>query len=234
MGAAVAVVLAAVPPVATTAAHEVYAETIQFCLVAFALPALVVVGWPVRAVPGRAGRRLRCALERAGDRRRAHPASARAAVPVAADVVVVVVWRTPPFVDALERHGWLLGPEVLSLLVVGVLSWVELVGCPPLEPRLAPPRRAVAAAVSMWAVWVVAYVVGFSHVSWYHGFHGTAGGLGSVADQELSSGVLWLGALCAFVPVVFSDLLAWLRNGADPDAELRALVRRERRWGPPG
>lgn len=220
-----------VPPLLTLARRYVYVETVQFGLFAYAVPALVVLGWPVRLLRGKRGGRVRVALGRLAFERKRHPDLVRSLAFVALDVAAVIVWRTPPLMDALQRHGWLLAVEIVSLAVCGVLLWTELVRCPPLEPRLHHPWRGVLAAISMWSAWVMAYAVGFSGAAWYVAFHHSAGALGTSADQELSTGVLWFCAVCAFVPVVFSDLLAWLRKGEDPDAELRRLVRREKSWG---
>jgi len=226
-------VLVFVPPVATVAHRFEFVETVQFDLAAFAVPALLVLGCPLRVVPGAGGDRLRAAAARLSDARRRHPSTWRALGFAALYVALLVAWRTPPLMDALERDRWLLVPEVLAFLVTGPLVWAEVVASDPLEPRLPHPWRGVVAALTMWSVWVTAYVVGFSHVSWYVAFHHAPGGLGTSADQELSTGALWFGAAAAFVPVVFVDLLAWLRSGEDPDAELRQLVRRERWWGRP-
>jgi cytochrome c oxidase assembly factor CtaG len=233
VGGLVALVLVFVPPVFPEAHRYEFVETVQFDLAAFAVPGLVVLGWPLRLPRGRTGHRLRLWALRLNWGRRRHPSSWRALGFAAVFIVLVILWRTPPFMDALERHRWLLVPEVLSFLVAGPPLWAELVRCPPLEPRAPHPWRAVVAAVTMWSVWVTAYAVGFSHVSWYVAFHHTAGEIGTSADQELSTGVLWFGAAAAFVPVVFADLLAWLRNGEDPDAELRTMLRKERWWGKP-
>jgi len=232
-GALVVLLAVAVPPGLTEAHRYEFVETLQFDLAGFALPALLVLGWPSRLLRGPAGGRLRARAVLFNEGRRRHPAAWRALGFAALDVALLVVWRTPPVMDALVRHGWLLVVEVASLAGGGVLLWLELVRSPPFEPRLPHPWRAAVAAVTMWAVWIFAYAVGFSGSSWYVAFHHLAGGLSTSADQELSTGFLWLGAAGAFVPVVFTQVVAWLRNGEDPDAELRALVRRERWWGRP-
>lgn len=233
LGAAVALLLVCLPPILTDAHRYEFVETVQFDLAGFALPALIVLGWPLRLVRGETGDRLRLWALRLNEGRRRHPSSWRSLGFAAIDVALLVLWRTPPLMDALERHRWLLVPEVLSLVVAGVPLWVELVRCSPLEPRVPHPWRGVVAALTMWSVWVMAYSIGFSDVSWYVAYHHVAGGLGTSADQELSTGALFFGAAAAFVPVVFVDLLAWLRNGDDPDAELRSIVRKERWWGRP-
>ncbi|MGH9102869.1 MAG: cytochrome c oxidase assembly protein, partial [Acidimicrobiales bacterium] len=232
--AAVAVVLVFVPPLWGGGRRYVFAETVQFCLVAFAVPGLLVVGRPWRwAAPGS---RLRELAGRLGRARERHPSPARAGMFAAVEVGAMVAWRTQAAVDALTRHWWLVVAEVVSLTVVGVGLWLELVACPPLRPRVPRPGRAVLAAACMWATWILAYVIGFSHGEWYVALD-RRGSLGWAADQQVAAGVLLLGALVAFMPVIFSDALAFLHGEGDPDAELRRLVRAERRagrWRGPG
>lgn len=231
IGALGALVLVFLPPIYTVAHRYEFVEAVQFDLAAFAVPALAVLGWPLRLVPGEVGDRLRLRALGLNERRRRHSSTWRALVFAAFFVAAAVAWRTPALVNALERDRWLLIPEVVSLVLTGVALWTELVRSPPLEPRVPPPWRAVVAVLTMWSVWVTAYAVGLSHTSWYGAYHHVAGGLGAEADQELSTGALWFGAAASFVPLVFADLLAWLRNGDDPDAELRTMVRREKWLG---
>ena len=57
------------------------------------------------------------------------------------------------------------------------------------------------------------------------------GGLSAAADQQVATAVLWLVAAASFVPVIFWNAMLWLRTDEDPDAELLALERAERRRG---
>lgn len=231
-GAFVVAALAFIPPVWDAAHRYEFVETVQFAIFAFALPPLLVIGRPWGHLGGRDDRgRLWRRLEALELGRRRHPYFWRAAVFAVADVALVVLWRIPPWMDAVARHRWLVGPEAVSLVVTGVGLWLELVACPPLSPRLPRPWRAVLAAVCMWATWIMAYVVGFSHVSWYRAFSHAGSLLGPSMDQELASAVVWFAAACAFVPVVFADVFGWLKSEEDPDAELRRLVRAARRSG---
>lgn len=226
-------VAAVVPPLATEAGRAVWAETLQFVLLALGAPALFVVGaafddrrgWHLL---GRTGVARLCALDQA---RRRHPSLVRALAFVVVDAGMIVAWRVPATVDALERHRWLLAVEAVALVVAGVGLWLELVASPPLSPRVARPWHAVLAAVSMWVIWVSSFVIGFSHVPWYRAIDHAGISLSAVADQEIAAGILWFSAACAFVPVVFGDIVAWLKEGDDPDAELRRLLRSERRSG---
>jgi cytochrome c oxidase assembly factor CtaG len=138
-------------------------------------------------------------------------------------MAAVIAWRTPGAVDAIERHQWLVALQAVSLAAVGVALWRELVGSGPIAPLR--PFRAVLAAVAMWTVWVVAYVAGFSATSWYVAFHHFAGrGLSAAADQQFATGVLWLAASLSFMPVVFWNVLAWLRSEDSREVGLGGAV----------
>lgn len=229
--AAALLVLVFVPPVWTESRRYEYVETLQFCLAAYGVPALLVVGRPWGRLGGEGRGRVWRLLERLGQRRLRHPHFMRAFAFVVLDAVLVILWRTPAWTDAVVRNRWLVPVEVVSLVVAGVLLWLELISCPPLSPRLHRPWRAVLAALAMWATWVMAFAVGFSHASWYRAFDHLHTGIGVVLDQEMGTAVLWLAAVCAYIPVVFADVMAWLKNDEDPDAELRKLVRAARRSG---
>ena len=54
--------------------------------------------------------------------RRRHPAVVRSLGFAFAFVGVVVAWRTPGLMDALQRHPWLLPIEIVSVVVTGVPS----------------------------------------------------------------------------------------------------------------
>jgi len=239
--AAFLAVAALVPPLSSEARRVEALEALQFALLAFAVPALVVVGAPWRLL-GLATRSRgvidaegRSVLDRphtadlmAADRRR-HPEGARSVAFVVLDLAAVVAWRVPATVDALARHSWLLPIEAAILVAAGIGLWLELVCSPPWTPRLARPKRMAVATVVMWTIWVTAYLVGLSHASVYQAYpHVTGHDLSVSADQALTTGVLWLTSLCAFLPVIFSNLVRWLRTEEDPDDVLYRLVRNGR------
>jgi hypothetical protein len=53
------------------------------------------------------------------------------------------------------------------LVAAGSALWLGLVESPPSLPALPRPLRAVFAAVAMWTIWVLAYILGFSQVAWF-------------------------------------------------------------------
>jgi cytochrome c oxidase assembly factor CtaG len=192
-----------VPPLNPLARTSETMNALQFAVLALAVPALVVLGAPWRHL----GPLTRLADARAA---RARPSTGLAALVV--QVGLVVAWRMPVLVSAVERRRWLLVVEAVTLLVAGIALWLELVTSPPMRPGTSPSRRIVLAAIAMWAVWIVAYVLGMAHGQGYSGFtHNPGHGLSGVADKQLATAVLWVAAAGAYLPVVFSNLFAWLR-----------------------
>ena len=231
-----------VPPLATYARRFEFIEALQFCLLAVVVPLFVTSGAPWRriglaaaqpptigddgAVVAPDGLRL---IDRLAFRRLHHPEPWRSVVAGAVYLALVIFWRITPTVDALARHPWLAFVEAASLVPAGVGMWLELVESPPLSPRLTRPHRVGMAALVMWVIWVLAYLVGLSHGAWYHGFdHAMATGISVSADQQLTTGVMWVVSGAAFVPVVFWNLFYWLQSEEDPDDELHLLIRQER------
>ena len=240
--AVVVVVGALVPPLSSEARRLEALEALQFALLAIAVPPLVVLGAPWRLV-GVAARPTGVAdtegvavlegprvADRMAARRRRHPELARSLGFLGLETAVVVAWRLPVAVDALARLGWLAVVEAVTVVVAGTGAWLELVESPPFAPRLARPKRIALAAVAMWTIWVTAYLVGLSHAPVYRSYAHVAGRDLSVwADQAITTGVLWGAALCAFTPVIFSNLVRWLRSDEDADEALYRLVRDGRR-----
>jgi cytochrome c oxidase assembly factor CtaG len=227
-------IVALAPPLGTVARRTEYAATLQFSLLAIALPALVALGapWRLLGLAGSGGPEGRPRFaDRLADRRRRHRELPWAFAFVVADLGVAAAWHAPGAVATVARGGW--GPlvEGVTLLVVGVGLWLELVPSPPLEPRSGHLRRAVLGALAMWVFWILAYIVGLSNRGFYQSFHPAAGGLSGGADGEIASVVLWAVAAAAFIPVIFWNALTWLQSEEDPDTEVLRLFKAERRRG---
>ena len=235
-GAVVALIVALVPPLSSAARRIEYAQALQFSLLALVVPALVTASSPWRRLhlAGRSSHEapLR-AVDRLAEGRRRHRELSRALAFIAVDVAVVIAWHTPAAVAVVARHIWLVPVETVTLLASGVGLWLELVQSPPLAPRSGHLRRAVLAALVMWAFWILAYVTGMSNHAFYTNFHHDPGGLSAAADQQVAAAVLWLVSAVALVPVIFWNALMWLKTEDDPDTELMGLLRAERRRGTP-
>jgi cytochrome c oxidase assembly factor CtaG len=228
-----------VPPWETLAREYVFAQAVQFAVLAVAAPALIVLGapWRLRLQWGRdsagrtgagagpadgtrpPGQRL---AERIATARSHRPGTARAWLTMIVFIAVALTWRLPVTVDAVVRHPALVIAEAVTLLAAGCALWLELVDSPPLLPRASKPQRAASAALPMWSIWASAYVMAFSHAAWFAALaHAPGHGLSTVADQQIAAFLLWaIPGLC-FVPVVYFSLITWLRDSSDPAQELR-------------
>jgi cytochrome c oxidase assembly factor CtaG len=238
VGAVILVLICLVPPAEIYARRYVFAESLQFVLFAVAAPALLVLGAPWRRFrlarsardglgvrgPGRAiraGRASRAGI--AGQRGSGFP---RGVAVLLAFMGTLIAWRLPVSVNALATLPGLAVLEMVTLVGAGSALWLELVESPPLLPRLSRPLRAVFAALAMWTIWILAYILGFSQVAFFTAY--SHAGLSSVADQEIATGIMWAVPALCFAPVVFVTALTWLRDTEDPDEGLRQLVRTER------
>ncbi len=226
--AAVALILAGLlPPAGVYARRFVFAECLQFLVFATVVPALLVLGAPWRPLrrfvpwPGE-GRRP------AG--RRPGSGFAPAAAALLVFIAAAIAWRLPVTVNALATVPGLAVVEMVVLVGAGTALWLELVESPPMLPHLSRPQRAAFAALAMWALWTLGYILGFSQVAWYTAY-GHQAGLGVVANQEIATALMWAVPAVCFIPVVFVAALTWLKDTEDPDEGLRAIVRAER---PPG
>jgi cytochrome c oxidase assembly factor CtaG len=223
--AAVLILVSLVPPIGIYARRFVFAETGQFLIFAVVAPALLVLGAPWhplgRLWPGPPAHR-----------RPARPPRGflRGLGVLAAFIAAAIVWRLPVTVNALARVPGLAVAEMVTLVGAGAALWLELVESPPMLPHLSRPQRAAFAALAMWTLWILGYILGFSQTAWYAAYGHP--GLGVVADQELATGLMWGVPAVCFVPVVFITAMTWLKDTEDPDEELRAIVRAER--PPPG
>lgn len=224
----VLLVLALVPPLTTLGARYLLAESLDYSLLFIAVPALLCAGAPWQWLG------LASALQRAEARRAERHRLGHAALTVAPALAVAVAWRSTVLVDAIAHHSWLFVLEAITLVPAGLLVWIELVSSPPLRPRLAPHLRIMVAAVPMWTMWTLAYLIGMSTGVTYPAYSGRTsscvnlrtgascvGGalvhraISVAADQQLTAGVMWLVATLAFMPLAFANLMTWLRRESD-------------------
>lgn len=244
LGFAAALALAVLlPPVGTLARRYVLGGAIQFSVLAVLVPALVTVAAPwsskdyLPVLEGRVGGRERASLPvvaRLAAARRRHRSPVRSIGYLALYLAAVVGWRIPPSVEALRDSPALSVLEAATLLVLGVLLWLEIVVSPPFVPRSAYPMRIGVTVVAMWITWMIGFLLGFSHVAWFPTYlHSRSSGLSLIADQQLAAGALWVLPAAGYLPAVLVNLMAWLKDSEDPDDEMRQLVRAERRlaWG---
>jgi cytochrome c oxidase assembly factor CtaG len=227
--AGVALIVAClVPPLSVFARRYLFVESAGFCVFAIAAPALVVLGTPLPRAPAR------LAGDVAADGSRRQASFLPVLCYLIAWVAICLLWRLPPVLDQLARHPLLAMAEAVTLGLAGLGLWTQLLRPRALAPRRGSLQRACAAALAMWSIWVIAYVLGFAGGSVVHGYDGGSHLL-TVDDQEITAFVLWAAAAAAFLPIVFAAGLTWLRDGSEHTAEpSRGMPGTGvRGWGPP-
>src|SRR5215469_15139881 len=225
-----------VPPAGTEARRYVFAQAVQFAVLAVVVPSLVVLGAPWRF--GGAGSRL--ARMRSGAAATVSTPVGSLGSPIATAgsgwsfprasaaalvgfIAIALAWRLPPAVNALVRYPALTVVEAVTLIAAGCALWLELAESPPLKPRISRPLRAAFAALPMWSIWASAYIMGFSRATWFIAL-ARRGGLSTVADQQIAAALLFAIAGLTFVPVVYVCLITWLRDTARAGDECRAAT----------
>ncbi len=207
VAALLCLVIALTPPLSSWSHRYSTWEALQYGLLAVVVPALTVLGAPWRLLG------LGSAFEQLEQRRHLRPGIARVSALVLPALVLLAIWRIPALVDRLASNRWLALAEAATLVPAGLAVWLELVPSPPLSPRLPSYLRIAVAAVTMWTIWILAYLVGLAGTNTYRAYaHVPHRAVSFAADQQLAAGVMWLVAACAFVPVVFLNLMSWLRN----------------------
>jgi cytochrome c oxidase assembly factor CtaG len=195
------------PPLSTAASRYALFEALQFSVFAVIVPGLLCFAAPWRLIG------LGRPLVRMQARRLRHDRLRDAALVVVPALALEALWRSTVLVDHLAQHRWLAFVEAAMLVPAGTAIWAELVRSPPLSPRLPAHARIAVSAVSMWTIWIAAYVVGLTNSDAYRVYASVAHrSLSVAADQQLTAGLLWAVAAIAFMPIAFANLMTWLRR----------------------
>ena len=132
-------VLALVPPLDTVARGSDYAAAVQFSLLAIVVPALTTLGSPWRIFTLSAGasavRRLG-PVDRLAEGRRRHHELTRSVAYIGCDLAVVIAWHAPPAVAFVASAWWPAFVEAGILLLFGMGS-----GSSSSTRRLSPRAR---------------------------------------------------------------------------------------------
>ena len=135
--------------------------------------------------------------------------------------LVMILWHLPGPFDLAERdqaaHVWLMHS---SLILSGVLFWLQFVGSYPLRPALPPLKRAGALFGTNVVMFVVAMAIGMMSTRPLYAVYGhtAAARLSALGDQQVGAGILWVCGDFWCFPALTRAVRQWIsdderRNG---------------------
>jgi putative membrane protein len=237
--------LALVSPVGYWSHYFIWVRNVQDVALAFAAPALIVLGAPW--LPLARGLGLGGVLDRRVSAAQS-PAAADEAprqhsllLPIGVTVALAVcwwVWHLPGPFDAALRSPVLYAAEVISYLGLGILFWLQLMGSRPFRPGLEPlgriPLLIGMAAVSSGLGLIRVFGPGLVYPGYLGGYHGQ--GFSVVSDQQVGGAVLWVIPLVPFGILAVALCIRWLSDDEESAASAagvdRLLERRKSGWAP--
>ncbi|HEY4811209.1 MAG TPA: cytochrome c oxidase assembly protein, partial [Solirubrobacteraceae bacterium] len=193
--------IAVVSPIEYHGYDYFYLHMIQHLLLLLAVPSLLVAGAPWQPLLLAPPLRLRVRAYRAILHQRwTRPlrAGARllvsAPVAVAAFNIVMVAWQIPGPFNLSETNGTVHSLMNASMLLVGVLFWLQILASPPLHVRMSPAGQAIALVVTNFVMFILAMSMSlFTHHSWYSVYNHVPGvGISPFGDQQIGAGLLWV------------------------------------------
>jgi cytochrome c oxidase assembly factor CtaG len=239
--------LALVSPVGYLSDVYIWVRGLQFLLLALTAPGLIVLGAPWLALraafrrppgspragePGQPGTRL-VPLE---GKLPARPPWLLAR-PILAVVIVNLVWlawQLPRPFDSARGSSLIASAEHATIMLAGVVLWLQLIGSAPFSPAARPLRRMELVVGTVGAMTVLGMVLVFGSSVVYPGYANSAHHVMTVLDdQQLSGAVVWMGSLLPLTTVAVALLMRWLsdEDSAELSADLdRLLVPRKNAW----
>jgi cytochrome c oxidase assembly factor CtaG len=244
--------LALVSPVGYLSDVYIWVRGLQFLLLAMVAPGLIVLGAPWLALraafrrpgadgadgaslsgePGQAGTHL-VPLE--GKLLGRPPwLLARPILAVAVVNVIWLAWQLPAPFDAARGSSLVASAEHATILLAGVVLWLQLIGSAPFSPPARPLRRMELVVATVGAMTVLGMVLVFGSSVLYPVYANSAHHVMTVLDdQQLSGAVIWMGSLPPLITVATALLMRWLNDedSAELSADLdRLLVPRKNAW----
>jgi cytochrome c oxidase assembly factor CtaG len=228
--------LAIVSPVGYWAGTYIWVRGVQDLMLAFAAPALIVLGAPWLALrhcwPGHHGGRPGASADAdaggSGEPRARLPRLLPG--PLAAAVAFNLIWlgwHVPVLFDAAHANSAARLAEYATYLGAGIAFWLQLIGSRPYRPAAAPLRRAALLVGTVIASTILGMVLVFGSGVLYPVYAGHAHQVMTVLDdQQLAGAVLWMGMLPPMIIAAVALILQWLgdEEAAALSAGLDALL----------
>lgn len=243
-GGLLVALLALVSPAGYLSDVYIWVRGLQFLLLAFVAPGLMVLGAPWQAFaavvrPGANGTALAGSRPVPAEGETAGAPPWLLARPVLAVVLVNVVWlswQLPAAFDAVHGSSLVASAQHATCLLAGVVLWLQLIGSRPFSPLARPLRRLTLVVGTVGAMTVLGMVLVFGSSVLYPVYANSAHHLMTVLDdQQLSGAVLWMGSLPPLITAAIALLMRWLSDEDNAELELsadldRLLLPRKNAW----
>lgn len=194
-GGVLLVLLALISPLGYWAGRYIWVRSIQDLLLAFAAPALIVLGAPREILV----------------RRPVRPTGWRLARPLAVVVAFNVIWlgwHVTSAYDLAATNPAVRYLEYVSYLAAGTGFWLQLIGS---RPALPPVRRLALLVGTAAADTVLGMVLVFGSAVVYPAYRGAGHhALSVLSDQQVAGAVLWMGVLPALIIAALALINGWL------------------------
>jgi putative membrane protein len=214
--------LAVVSPIDYWASHYFFVHMLEHLLMVFFAPMLIVAGAPwiplmfaLPVKPRRSVGRFLFLSSKAGLLRVAGRFVRNPWVAVGSFNAAMLLWHIPSWFDLAGRnsfvHIWLMHG---SVIVTGVLFWLQIIPSYPLKPSRGPVFQVGAIVASNLIMTILAISMSIlTTVSWYSVYaHHSGVTLSPFADQQIGAAILWVCGDFWALPAVYVIIRRALEN----------------------
>lgn len=139
--------------------------------------------------------------------------AARPPVALALMSVALGAWHVPVLYDAAVHSELVHTLEHVCFVGTALLYWGALLEAPPVRARVDHLRRTVWFVAGVLPGWILAIVLAFAQTPLYPAY-------GSLSDQQLAAGVMWVPGSLTLTVAVFVAFYRWLDEPAPTPEEL--------------
>src|SRR5207253_844238 len=123
----------------------------------------------------------------------------------------LLVWHVPALYNVTLVNDQVHDLEHTLFLGLGLLFWDQVIGPLGASARLQVGGRATLVLGGMLISWALAVFIGYASHPLY-GYPGNAAGLGSLVDQEIAAGIMWVPGGVPFLVALVCCGVAWFER----------------------
>ena len=210
-----ALLLALVSPIAAFDTQLQWDHMLQHVILLVLAPPLILLSDPFRTawrgVQALRGVPTADAMPLAGVARWLHRGWKPAFAVLVAFTGNVLLWHVPAVYNVTLVNDAVHDLEHTLFLALGLLFWDQVIGPLGATARVQLGGRAALVLAGMVVSWGLAVFIGYASHPLF-AYPGNGGGLGSLADQEIAAGVMWVPGSVPFVVALICCGVAWFER----------------------